>query len=470
MKIHKRLLSLILCAVLLICALPVNVFAAETEASDFPTVLAEAKKGVVQLYTLASDGRYLYSATGTGFAVGEAGTDANVFLTNQHVVTQEGKFAPENVRIWILQEDCEIDAHTGEPDPTRSITCEVLKTTTGYPDYAIIRATEDVTGYKPLPLLSSKSILDGQKIYVLGFPGDVEKISTSHSGIDDITATDGIVSKHMQLDGVGTWVLMHTAHTYGGNSGGPLITEEGAVVGLHTYSFTDTDEKTGEKVADTARYFAVYIDYAIDGLIDLGLPYEEFGAKVPTETTEATVSTEPPVTEPPVTEPPVEPEQKQLLPWIIGGGAALIAVVAAVVVILVLKKKKAKEAEQRRLADDERRRQKDEYRRREEKRRQVQEVKARLQLNGGTIYPIHASGCVIGRERDCDIVLPESTSGVSRRHCKLEFMGDKLILTDLNSTYGTYIHGKRIPANTPVALKPGSSFCLGSENCRFTVC
>ena len=51
-----------------------------------------------------------------------------------------------------------------------------------------------------------------------------------------------------------------------------------------------------------------------------------------------------------------------------------------------------------------------------------------------------------------------------------EYRGGQLILVDLNSTYGTYIHGKRIPANTPVALKSGSSFCLGSEKCRFTVC
>lgn len=455
MKIRKRVLSLILCAALLICALPVYAYASEadsgkTAASDFPTVLAEAKKGVVSIYGVGDGGYFLSSWSGTGFAVGEPGKDSDVFLTNWHVVTGSGEFSLDDVRIWIMQENCEINSKTLEPDPSRSITCEVLKTTTGYPDYAIIRATEPVSGYKPLPLLSSESIPDGETVYALGYPGIVSDASVTHYGIDDITATNGIVSQHMQYAPAGnTWVLMHTAQISGGNSGGPLINSSGAVVGLNTYGF-------GENAANMNRYCAVYIDYAIDGLNELDLPYEIFG------TTD-------------------DPGQKDLLPWIIGGGIVLVAVIAVVVVLLVLKKKKKEEEErQRRLMEAERRRQEEEARRRqeeearrrqeEEARRRAQEVKARLQLNGGTIYPVRASGCVIGRERDCSIILQEYTSGVSRHHCKLEFRGETLVLTDLNSTYGTYIHGKRVPVNTPVALKPGSSFCLGSENCRFTVC
>ena len=100
----------------------------------------------------------------------------------------------------------------------------------------------------------------------------------------------------------------------------------------------------------------------------------------------------------------------------------------------------------------------------------AQEIKAQLQLSGGPVYPVRATGCIIGRERDCNIVLPENTTGVSRHHCKVEWRSGQLILVDLNSTYGTYIHGKRIPPQTPVALHAGSSFCLGSDKCKFTVC
>lgn len=476
MRIRKKLLSLIICAALLICALPMDVSA----ASDFPTVLAEAKKGVVQIYGLGDGGLILSSWIGTGFAVGNQGEDSNIFLTNWHVVTGEGDFTQDKTRIWILQENCEIDEQTLEPDPNKSITCEVLKTTTGYPDYAIIRATEPVKGYKPLPLLSSEAIPDGTKVYALGYPGVVGDFSVSHYGIDDITATDGIVSQHMQFAPEGnTWVLMHTAQISGGNSGGPLITEEGAVVGLNTYGF-------GENDTNMNRYCAVYIDYAIEGLDELGLPYELFAAPgseeapTETETQDVTEDTDEPTGGEDDSEKKKDSgEERNLVPVIIAGGAVLAG--AVVVLVIVLKKKKEREEEELRRQEAERRleaerRQQEEERRRQEElrreaqRQQEQEVKAQLQLNGGTIYPVRASGCVIGRERDCNIILPENTSGVSRHHCKLEFRDGQLILTDLNSSYGTYIHSKRVPPNTPVALKPGSSFCLGSDKCKFTVC
>lgn len=486
MTIRKRILSLILCAVLLAGILPVN----GSAASDFPTVLAEAKKGVVQIYCVGKDTLFVSSWTGTGFAVGESGKDSDVFLTNWHVAAGEGEYPQEDIRIWILQENCEIDKDTLEPDPSKSITCEVLKTTTGAPDYAIIRATEPVSGYKPLPLLSGEKVLDGQTVYALGYPGIVDQASASHYGIDDITSTNGIISKHMtDTDNIN--VLMHTAQISGGNSGGPLITEDGAVVGLNTYVF-------GESQENMNRYCAIYIDYAIEGLDDLGLPYTIFSGQAVPPTTdpdgepETTAETDPVETTDPGN-PGGGGEEENLVPLIAAGGAAIA--VALGILFIAMKKKKEREEEERRQMEarrrreeEERRRQEEEERRRreeaerrrreeeqrrrleEEARRREQRVVAHVQLNGATVYPVPASGCIIGRSPDCSIVLPENAPGVSRRHCKLEFRENRLILTDLKSTSGTYIHHKQIPANTPVALKPGSSFCLGSEAYCFTVC
>lgn len=452
MKIRKRLLSLVLCVALLVCALPLTTAAED----DFPTVLAEAKKGIVQVYALYYEGNTMYSSKGTGFAVGDPNEDANVFLTNWHVVTSSGKFPIDEARIWILLENCEINEANWEPDPTKSISCELLKTTTGYPDYAVIRATESVSDYKPMPLMSSDDIADGTKVYALGYPAVVEDHSVNHYGIDDITSTDGIISQHMQMASAGdTWVLLHTAQISHGNSGGPLITEDGYVVGLNTYGF-------GEEVSD--RSCAVYINYAMDALDELDLPYEKIDSNV-------------------------DPDDPGLTPIIIGGGVAVIA--AAVALIIVQKKKQEKEEaqrrqeeerrrreeeqrrqaeERRRMEEAQRRRDEEQRRREEEQRRKAQETRAQLRHSSGAVYPVPAAGCIIGRERDCGIALPEGTAGVSRHHCKLEFRSGQLILTDLNSSYGTYIHGKRVPPNTPVALKSGSSFCLGSEKCKFTVC
>lgn len=471
MRKHKHFFVLLLCAALLIFALPVNVSAAD----DFPSILAEAKKGVVTIYGLGDDGIYLTSWTGTGFAVGESGKDSDTFLTNWHVVTNEGEFAPNKAKIWILQENCQINENTLEPDPKKSITCEVLKTTTGYPDYAIIRATESIEGYKPLPLLSSKSVPDGLTVYALGYPGVVDSASANHYGIDDITSTNGIISQHMQYTAAdNTWVLMHTAQISGGNSGGPLITEEGAVVGLNTYGF-------GENWSNMNRYCAVYIDYAIDGLKELGIPYELFGEPVSGE--DSTESAETDTEETDTTESGEDKggnndddEESWLIPLLVAGGALVVAAVVAAIVIIRKKKQQEQERERqrreelRRRQEAELRAQEAERRAEEERRRREEAAVAQIQLNRRTIYPVPAAGCIIGRDYDCTIRLPENAPGVSHRHCKLEFYQGQLILTDLQSTYGTFIHGKRIPANTPVALKPGSSFCLGSEQYKFTVC
>ena len=94
MKIQTRLLSILLCMVLLVSLLPVTVSAAD----DFTEVLAEAKKGVVQLYGIGFNKLGKGTAwVGSGFAIGEEGEETDIFLTNRHVVT-DAEY-PENIYI-----------------------------------------------------------------------------------------------------------------------------------------------------------------------------------------------------------------------------------------------------------------------------------------------------------------------------------------------------------------------------------
>lgn len=462
MTLRKRVQAFLLAAVLLLAMLPLT-----ASAKDFPEVLAQAKKGVAQIYARGSNGYYWSSWTGTGFAVGESGEDSDIFLTNWHVVTGDGEYSVSQVRVWILKENCQISDSTGEPDSRNSIECEVLKTTSGYPDYAIIRAKTPVSGYKAMPLLSSDSVPDGATVYALGYPAVVGNVSVSQYGIDDITSTNGIISQHMQFTlAENTWVLTHTAQISGGNSGGPLITEDGAVVGLNTYGFGSQD--TGMN-----RYCAVYIDYAMDGLDELGIKYSLYDETNKNDGGGGEGKKG------------LWDRVKELLAGDLGSSlvpilavAAGVVVIAVVAVLLVMKKKKDEE-EARRRAEEARRRElerqqelqrQEEARRREEQRRlQAQNERVRLRSYDGRVIPV-GSGATIGRDPGCTIVLPENAPGVSRKHCQLEMRDGQLILTDLNSTYGTLIHGRKIPPHTPVALKIGSSFALASEKYTFTVC
>jgi pSer/pThr/pTyr-binding forkhead associated (FHA) protein len=67
------------------------------------------------------------------------------------------------------------------------------------------------------------------------------------------------------------------------------------------------------------------------------------------------------------------------------------------------------------------------------------------------LFVIASTGVKIGRTPPADIVIPDKS--MSREHCIIGLANDELLVTDLNSTNGTYIDGERIERATvlPVA-------------------
>ena len=59
----------------------------------------------------------------------------------------------------------------------------------------------------------------------------------------------------------------------------------------------------------------------------------------------------------------------------------------------------------------------------------------------------------LGRSPQCDVVFPKETPGVSGTHCELSAEGDRVILRDLQSTYGTYL-------SKGVKMEPGVNYYL----------
>ncbi|MFH1533287.1 MAG: FHA domain-containing protein [Pseudomonadota bacterium] len=64
---------------------------------------------------------------------------------------------------------------------------------------------------------------------------------------------------------------------------------------------------------------------------------------------------------------------------------------------------------------------------------------------------------VIGRLRVNDVILPKRN--ISKKHATLELTGGEVRLTDLNSTNGTYVNGKRIME--PVNVSPADKIFVG---------
>jgi hypothetical protein len=79
--------------------------------------------------------------------------------------------------------------------------------------------------------------------------------------------------------------------------------------------------------------------------------------------------------------------------------------------------------------------------------------------------PVESSGVRIGRKAPADIVL--SHPSISREHCIVGLANDELLVSDLNSTNGTYIDDVRISRAT--VLPVGSVLRLGEISLRHAV-
>ena len=74
-------------------------------------------------------------------------------------------------------------------------------------------------------------------------------------------------------------------------------------------------------------------------------------------------------------------------------------------------------------------------------------------------FPLGAGAVVLGRSPDVDIQLKHKS--VSRRHVELRIEGVQITATDLGSTAGTFVDGKRISA--PTRLQLGGTLALGEQ-------
>jgi hypothetical protein len=83
----------------------------------------------------------------------------------------------------------------------------------------------------------------------------------------------------------------------------------------------------------------------------------------------------------------------------------------------------------------------------------------------GKRMPVGPGGAVIGRSRECDIVL--SDSNVSRRHAEIRPTGgDGWTITDLGSTNGVKVNGRSVDS---APLKAGDEVMVGTVDVRFEV-
>ena len=97
-----------------------------------------------------------------------------------------------------------------------------------------------------------------------------------------------------------------------------------------------------------------------------------------------------------------------------------------------------------------------------EERARARQETALLMIDGKRLV-VGPAGVTIGRSRECDVVLNDPN--ISRQHAEIRPRGGSWVLTDLGSTNGSCINGRRI--EHPEVIKPGDEIEVGTSVIRF---
>lgn len=416
--------------------------------------VVQARSGVVRVYGEGQDGT---SWTGTAFGIGTVGEDTDTFVTNRHVVTTtnaDGSFqVARRVYLVVDSNSMTTTLHAAlmegelylvgvdyDFNTSRMVECDVLYYSEEI-DFAILRAVSGpVAGRKALAIAeeTTQAVGEQQTVRALGYPGVSDELAdasnweysgnsvetdagtfpvytrtqTASSLVSDVTGTVGEVSRFTTLASENdARVIQHDAVIHSGNSGGPLVNDDGVVVGINTWSAASTESLN----------YSIFTDYVAQQLQELDIPYN-------------------------VT-------RTSWLPFAI----AAAVVVAVVAVVLGLRRRRGKRPSRSPGASP-----------------IPGDTGLRFQgVSGAFAGQRFAVTAQVRMGRDparCDFLFPSDTQGVSGLHCVLRFQDGKLYLEDLGSSYGTFLgSGQRLPQNQPVALQVGDSFSLGSDQQKFII-
>lgn len=198
--------------------------AAPTETAEpvdegLVTNLQEVKSAIIQIESQGTfiDPEFGLVMNGAGRGSGFIIDPEGIAVTNNHVVTGAAL-----LKVWV----------GGEREARNARVVAVSECS----DLAVIDIDGD--GYNYLEWYDG-AIEVGMDVYVAGFPlGDPE-----------YTLTRGVISK-AKADGESSWasvdsVIEYDATTNPGNSGGPVITPDGKVVGIHYAGNADTRQAYG---------------------------------------------------------------------------------------------------------------------------------------------------------------------------------------------------------------------------------
>lgn len=353
-------------------------------------------------------------------------------------------------------------------------------------DFAVLELEQPIHTRVPLSIYTSENgsrenlpYAIADKVFALGYPDEIvfEKNEKYYSS-DRIAMTTGSIANIATLHDV--FLIQHDATVGRNNCGGPLINEDGKVIGMNII------QKDGD------YYSALDSTEMVDVLDALGIEYtKSFYKEEASEEASISLSVD-------VPDKPVKKQSIPILQIALVSVVCMLLVVAVIAALLIVKNKnrnqKKKEAKQEA----------------EIKPFNPSKIPSSTQAstmndgsdtsllnsskeNGTTVLgesPTTVRGVVSGtliRKRNkkqelidkevftigkdslhTDLYIKDNTA-ISRKHAMIRSSIDGVYIEDCNSTNGTYVNGKRVIAGHPVKLHDGSIIKLADEEFEYRI-
>lgn len=522
-KDRLRRLAVMPVVVVTAAATMLGSFTASADSSVNQSVKT-AQEGVYALELVYADknsGKKFPIQSGTGFFIND-----DTLVTCNHVVTLDddieddvesfakemfGSYSVSNLSVEVmLQSDVSVPA--------------TIITNSADADWAILQV-KDAIQTTPLKIGNSDECQNTQSVYAIGYPSIVAHYSSvDNFSNKDISTTKGQISKVMTESGID--LIQHGATISAGNSGGPLVDENGAVVGVN---------RGGTESED--YYFAIAMEQIVNILDKRSISYErsDSSSAQPVVTTS---SAEDPVTEPVVTEEPpqtvTDVSEAEPVPGklddsksskdkdddddkdddkidtktivLISAGAVVLILIIIIIIVAVSGKKQPAGYSQNRGSVAPPPPQQPRQPIPPQAPSQMpppQPAPAPYQSNtvvnnagettvlgaGGAVgettvlgggaamfgmirkktnepIAINKASFVLGKDTSADYCI-NGNSSISRNHARITVKGGQCFITDMRSTNGTFVNGARIAPNQEAPIKSGDIIRLSDEEFEF---
>ena len=372
---------------------------------------------------------------GSGFFLGKTGENPQYIVTNHHVVAdyidagEGGEYlsiagvTSDGYYLAYYGKSCELRIYYDSNDyDVAYIDCygDMEKV-----DLAVLKLRNPTSKRTALKIGAVSNDNVGDTVYTVGYPGNADNDFTGASkyGLNDSSVHKGSIVRIVMSD-KGVERISTDATIQHGNSGGPLVNENGEVLGVNTNGYISAKSQLDIE----QDYYSLSANTLTDFLNKNNIPYEQASGSNST-----------------------------LLIIII---AAAVAVAAAVVVIIVVMGKKKSPVAAAAA---------------------VPYNNPTPSFGGATIVGMKGimanrtftinGNLIIGRNaQKCNVAYPVDTQGISAVHCQIREANGRFEIIDRGSSNGTFLgSGQRLTPNVPTVLQDGTFFYLGSAEQLFQI-